>query len=289
MSKKPTKIEDDEVETTGHVWDGIEEYNNPLPRWWLYTLYATIIWAIGYTIAYPAWPMLTGATPGVLGWSSRGDVAAEIEAVDLANAEIEGKLAAVDLTMLSEDVDLHRYAKNAGKAVFQTWCVQCHQVNGQGAKGYPNLSDDDWLWGGDIEAIHATILHGVRNDDDDDARFSEMPAFGDDYLEAEQIDQVVNYVLKISDQDFDAVKAGEGATVFADECSACHAEDGKGDRDQGAPNLTDAIWLYGGDAETIRETVTFARFGVMPTWSARLSASDIKAVTAYVHQLGGGE
>lgn len=289
MSKKPTKIEDDEVETTGHVWDGIEEYNNPLPRWWLYTLYATIIWAIAYTIAYPAWPMLKGATPGVLAWSSRGDVAAEIKAVDLANAEIESKLAAVDLTVLSEDADLHRFAKNAGKAVFQTWCVQCHQVNGQGAKGYPNLSDDDWLWGGDIEEIHATIAHGVRNDDDDDARFSEMPAFGDDYLEAEQIDQVVHYVLQISDQDFDAAKAGEGATVFADECSACHAEDGKGDRDQGAPNLTDAIWLYGGDAETIRETVTFSRFGVMPTWSARLSASDIKAVTAYVHQLGGGE
>lgn len=289
MSKKPTHNTEDEVETTGHSWDGIEEYNNPLPRWWLWTLYATIIWAIGYTIAYPAWPMLKEATPGVIGWSSRADVAAEIKAVDAANAEIEAKLAAADLTMISEDADLHSYAKNAGKAVFQTWCVQCHQVNGQGAKGYPNLSDDDWLWGGDIESIHATITHGVRNEDDDDARFSEMPAFGDDYLEPEQIDQVVHFVLKLSGQDADAAKAGEGAAIFAEDCASCHAEDGKGDRDQGAPNLTDAIWLYGGDEETIRETVTFARFGVMPTWSSRLSESDINAVSAYVHQLGGGE
>ena len=143
MSKKPTKVEDDEVETTGHVWDGIEEYNNPLPRWWLWTLYATIIWAIGYTIAYPAWPMLKEATPGVLKWSSRGDVAAEIAAVDASNAEIEGRLAAADLTTISADVDLNKYAVNAGSAIFQTWCAQCHGSGAAGAKGYPNLLDDE--------------------------------------------------------------------------------------------------------------------------------------------------
>ena len=289
MSKKPTQTKDDEVETTGHSWDGIEEFNNPLPRWWLWTLYATIIWAIGYTIAYPAWPMLTGATPGVLGWSTRGDVAAEIKAVDAANAEIEGKLAVADLTAISGDADLNRYAINAGAAIFQTWCAQCHGSGAAGARGYPNLLDDDWLWGGDIESIHTTITHGVRNEDDEDARFSEMPAFGDDYLEPEQIDQVVHFVLKLSGQDADAAKSEAGAAIFAEDCASCHAEDGKGDRDQGAPNLTDAIWLYGGDEETIRETVTFARFGVMPTWSARLSESDINAVATYVHQLGGGE
>ena len=289
MSKKPTEVKDDEVETTGHVWDGIEEYNNPLPRWWLWTLYATIIWAIGYTIAYPAWPMLKSATPGVLEWSSRADVDAEIKAVDAKNAEIEGKLAAAELTAIPADADLNSYAINAGAAIFQTWCAQCHGSGAAGATGYPNLLDDDWLWGGDIESIHTTITHGVRNEDDDDARFSEMPAFGDDYLEPEQIDQVVHYVLKLSGQEFDAAKAGAGAEVFAEDCTSCHAEDGKGDRDQGAPNLTDAIWLYGGDEETIRETVTFARYGVMPTWAARLSESDINAVAAYVHQLGGGE
>jgi len=290
MSKKPTQVEQDEVETTGHSWDGIEEYNNPLPRWWLYTLYATIIWAIGYQIAYPAWPMLTGATPGVLGWSSRADVDADIKAVDEANAAIEAKLAAADLTTITDDADLNSYANNAGKAVFKTWCIQCHQAGGQGAKGYPNLLDDDWLWGGSIEEIHYTVTNGVRNEDNDDARFSEMPKFGaDELLEPEEIDQVVNFVLTLSGQDADTTKAELGAVVFEDNCSSCHAEDGKGDRDQGAPNLTDAIWLYGGDEATIRETVTYARFGVMPTWAARLSESDINAVATYVHQLGGGE
>lgn len=290
MSKKPTQAKEDEVETTGHSWDGIEEFNNPLPRWWLWTLYATIIWAIGYTIAYPAWPMLKGATPGVLGWSSRTDVAAEIAAVDAANAAINAKLAAADLTAISADAELNSYAINAGAAVFQTWCIQCHGSGAAGAKGYPNLLDDDWLWGGSIEDIHFTVTHGVRNEDSDDARYSEMPRFGaDELLEPEEIDQVVNYVLKISGQEADAAMATAGAVIFEDNCASCHSEDGKGDRDQGAPNLTDAIWLYGGDAETIRETVSFARFGVMPTWAARLSESDIRAVAAYVHQLGGGE
>jgi len=290
MSKKPTQIKEDEVETTGHSWDGIEEFNNPLPRWWLWTLYATIIWAIGYTIAYPAWPMLTQATPGVLGWSTRADVAAEIKAVDDANAEIEGRLAAADLTTISADADLNSYATNAGSAIFQTWCAQCHGSGASGAKGYPNLLDDDWLWGGDVESIHTTIKHGVRNEDDDDARFSEMPKFGaDELLEPAEIDQVVHYVLKISGQDADAALATDGAVIFEDNCASCHAEDGKGDRDQGAPNLTDAIWLYGGDETTIRDTVNNARFGVMPTWAARLSESDINAVATYVHQLGGGE
>ncbi|MCK4712321.1 MAG: cytochrome-c oxidase, cbb3-type subunit III [Marinosulfonomonas sp.] len=290
MSKKPTQAKEDEVETTGHSWDGIEEFNNPLPRWWLWTLYATIIWAIGYTIAYPAWPMLKGATPGVLGWSSRTDVAAEIAAVDAANAAINAKLAAADLTAISADAELNSYAINAGAAVFQTWCIQCHGSGAAGAKGYPNLLDDDWLWGGSIEDIHFTVTHGVRNEDSDDARYSEMPRFGaDELLEPEEIDQVVNYVLKVSGQEADAAMATAGAVIFEDNCASCHSEDGKGDRDQGAPNLTDAIWLYGGDAETIRETVSFARFGVMPTWAARLSESDIRAVAAYVHQLGGGE
>ena len=290
MSKKPTELREDEVETTGHSWDGIEEFNNPLPRWWLWTLYATIVWAIAYSIAYPAWPLLNGATPGLLGWSTRADVAAEIKAVDDANAAIESRLASADLTTVSADPDLNSYAINAGAAVFQTWCSQCHGAGASGAKGYPNLLDDDWLWGGSIEEIHFTVANGIRNEENDDARYSEMPKFGaDELLEAEEIEQVVNHVLKISGQEADAELAAAGAVIFEDNCASCHAEDGKGDRDQGAPNLTDAIWLYGGDKDTIRETVTFARFGVMPTWAARLSESDINAVVTYVHQLGGGE
>ncbi len=293
MSKRKPEENENGVETTGHSWDGIEEYNNPLPRWWLWTLYATIVWAIGYTIAYPAWPISKeGATPGLMKWSTRGDVEAEIKAVDEANAAIESKLASVELAAIAADPELKGYAINAGHAVFQTWCAQCHGSGAQGNKGFPSLLDDDWLWGGTIEDIHYTVTHGVRNEDDEDARFSEMPKFGaDELLSEEEIEQVVNHVLTISGQtdQADPELAKAGAVVFEDNCSSCHGEDGKGDRDQGAPNLTDAIWLYGGDKDTIRETVNFARFGVMPTWGARLSESDIRAVATYVHQLGGGE
>ena len=156
--------------------------------------------------------------------------------------------------------------------------------------GYPNLLDSDWLWGGTMEDIHYTVTHGIRNetDPDEDARFSQMPAFGkDEILEKEEIDQVVQYVRKISGQENDANLAAAGETVFMDNCSSCHAEDGTGDKDQGAPNLTDAIWLYGGDVDTITYTVTNARFGVMPNWNERLSEADIRAVATYVHSLGG--
>jgi cytochrome c oxidase cbb3-type subunit 3 len=275
-------------ETTGHSWDGIEEFNNPLPRWWLWTFYACIIWGVAYTIAYPAWPLLKEATPGILGFSTRGEVAADIAAVEAANADIEARLAAADLTAISDDPALSSYATNAGAAVFRTWCAQCHGSGAAGAKGYPNLLDDDWLWGGSIEDIHTTISHGIRNETDLDARWSQMPAFGE-ILAPEEITSVVQYVRSISGQDHDAGLAGQGQQVFMDNCAACHGDDGTGDRFQGAPNLTDAIWLYGGDVETLTATVTNARFGVMPSWADRLSAAEIAAVASYVHQLGGGE
>ncbi|KAJ54883.1 cytochrome Cbb3 [Actibacterium mucosum KCTC 23349] len=276
------------VDTTGHSWDGIEEYNNPLPRWWLWTFYATIIWGIGYTIAYPAWPLINSATKGVLGYSTRAEVAAEIAKFDEMNAPIEAKLVAADLTGIAADAELANYTVNAGAAVFQTWCAQCHGSGAAGAVGYPNLLDDDWLWGGDIEAIHFTVSHGIRNETDGDARYSEMPAFGD-ILEEEEIAQAVQFVRSLSGQTHDAALAADGAVVFADNCAACHGETGTGDRDQGAPNLTDAIWLFGGSEEALTQTVTNSRFGVMPSWADRLSEADIRAVAAYVHQLGGGE
>ena len=289
MSKKPVtrKVDPD---TTGHSWDGIEEFNNPLPRWWLWTFYVTIIWSIGYMIAYPAWPLITGATPGVLGASTRADVAAEITRYEEANAPVEAKLVATDLNAIASDPELVNYTMNAGGAVFRTWCAQCHGSGAAGNVGYPNLLDNDWLWGGTIEDIHTTISHGIRNTTDADARYSEMPKFGaDELLEPAQIDQVVQYVLQISGQDHDAALAAEGATVFTDNCASCHAEDGTGDRMQGAPNLTDAIWLYGGNQAALTETVTNARFGVMPSWQDRLSEADIRAVAAWVHSRGGGE
>lgn len=275
--------------TTGHSWDGIEEWDNPMPRWWVWTFYLTIIWGILYVIAYPAWPLINGATAGVLGWSTRADVAAEITAVDEANAPINARLEAVDLVAIKDDVDLNTYAVSAGAAVFKTWCAQCHGSGAAGAKGYPNLLDDDWLWGGDIEAIHATISHGIRNEDSDEARYSQMPAFGE-ILEPAQIDEVANFVMTLSGAEaMDAGKVDAGAVVYADNCAACHGESGEGDVAQGAPNLSDQIWLFGGDYDTIRETVTYSRFGVMPAWNTRLTEAQIRAVSAYVHQLGGGE
>lgn len=289
MSKVPEKLKGD-PDTTGHSWDGIEEFNNPLPRWWLWTFYACIVWAVLYTIAYPAWPMVNKATAGILGWSSRADVDAEIAAANESNAAINAELVEVALTSIQDNAELDAYAVSAGGAVFRTWCAQCHGSGAAGAVGYPNLLDDDWLWGGDIEAIYATIAHGIRNEDDPDARYSEMPAFGaDELLEPEQVVEVVNYVMSLSETPQDASKVEAGAVVFEENCAACHMEDGTGDREQGAPNLTDAIWLYGGDYDSLIETVTYSRFGVMPPWSNRLSEAEIRAVATYVHQLGGGE
>ena len=289
MSKKPVTKKSD-PETTGHSWDGIEEFNNPMPRWWLWTFYVTIVWAVLYTVAYPAWPLVRGATAGVLGYSTRAQVAADMQAADEANAAIVAELAAADLTAVVPGTPLHSFATNAGAAVFRTNCSQCHGSAANGAKGYPNLLDDDWLWGGDMESILATVTHGIRNTTDDEAHYSEMPKFGaDGLLDKAQIGQVVQYVLQISGQEHDATGASEGAVVFADNCASCHAEDGTGDRMQGAPNLTDRIWLYGRDVATLTDTVTNARFGVMPAWGQRLSEDEVKAVTLYVHQLGGGE
>ncbi|MCL6283694.1 cytochrome-c oxidase, cbb3-type subunit III [Ruegeria sp. 2012CJ41-6] len=276
--------------TTGHKWDGIEEFDNPMPRWWLWTFYATILWGLIYTIAYPAWPLVNSATAGVLGWSTRADVASEIVSVEEANAEINGRLAAIKMEDIAEDADLHGYAVSSGAAVFRTRCAQCHGSGAAGAVGYPNLLDDAWLWGGDIENIHLTISHGIRNEDDPDARYSEMPAFGrDELLTPEEIDQAVNYVMSLSGTPQDAAQVEAGSVIFADNCAACHMEDATGDPEQGAPNLADAIWLYGGDYDTVKETVTNSRFGVMPSWQSRLTEAQIRAVATYVHQLGGGE
>ena len=287
MSKAPVKKD---PETTGHSWDGIEEFNNPLPRWWLWTFYVTIVWGIGYTIAYPAWPLVKGATEGVLGYSTRQQVAQDIAAVDQANAAITAELAAADLNSVAPGTPLHQFAVNAGAAVFRANCSQCHGSGAAGAVGYPNLLDDDWLWGGTTDEILYTVTHGIRNTTDDEARYSQMPRFGaDELLEPAQIGEVVEYVLQLSGQEHDAAKASAGETLFADNCASCHADDGTGDRGQGAPNLTDAIWLYGGSREAITETVTNARFGVMPAWGQRLSEEEVKAVSLYVHQLGGGE
>lgn len=281
-----------EVQTTGHSWDGIEEYNNPLPRWWVWVLYLTIIWGLGYTIFYPAWPLLTGHTQGIYGPQERAAVVAEIKRFDDANGPIKAKLVAADLNAIASNDELKTFAISAGASVFKNNCAQCHGSGAAGVqgKGYPNLLDNDWLWGGDMEAIHATVTHGIRNTTSPDARFSQMPAFGTDgLLDDAQIGQAVEYVLQLSGQEHDAAGATAGATIFAENCAVCHGPEAKGDRALGSPNLTDAIWLYGGDKVTLTETITKARFGVMPNWNSRLSEDEIRAVAVYVHSLGGGE
>ncbi|MFW2543324.1 cytochrome-c oxidase, cbb3-type subunit III [Primorskyibacter sp. 2E107] len=290
--------DDLDYETTGHSWDGIKEYNKPLPRWWLYTFYACIVWGIGYTIAYPAWPLVNSATAGVLGYSTRAEVAEEIAVVEEANAAINERLSSVELTEIAADPELNTYARNAGEAVFNSWCVQCHGRGANGssepgwAAGYPSLQDDDWLWGGTIEDIHTTISVGIRQPSDEDwLRQSQMPAFGrDELLEPEQIEQVVNYVMTLSGAEpKNAEMAAAGEEVFLNNCASCHGENGGGDRMQGAPVLNDQIWLYGGSYDAIHETVMNSRYGVMPNWNERLSEAEIRAVATYVHGLGGGE
>jgi len=287
MSKKDAKKP--AVSTTGHSWDGIEELDNPLPRWWLWTFYACILFAIFIVIWYPALPISTkGATPGLSHYSSRADVAKDIKKYQDANAAVNTQLATVKLSEIEGNPKLDSYALNGGKAVFKTWCAQCHGAGANGAKGYPSLIDDDWLWGGTIEDIHQTISHGIRYSADADTRDSEMPAWKDQ-ISNQEIADVAQYVLSISGRKADAAKAKAGATVFADNCAACHGEDAKGGRDFGAPNLTDAIWLYGGDLKTITKTITDGRKGVMPAWSGRLSEAQIRQVATYIHQQGGGE
>lgn len=285
--RKP-KLTDEDYPTTGHEWDGIREYDKPMPRWWLITFIITVIWGLGYTIIYPAWPLINGATPGLLGYSSRQDVAEKIEAVNSENATIEAKLLATPMEEIINDPDLVRFAKAGGGAVFRTYCSQCHGTGAQGAKGYPNLQDDDWLWGGDLAAIETTLRHGIRYDGDEDTRYSQMPAFGE-ILEDADIEKLAEYVLSVSGQEHDGAMAAEGAELFADNCAACHGDNAMGDREQGAPNLTDALWLFGGDKDTIIETIANSRFGVMPAWQGRITDAQIKQVAFYVHQLGGGE
>lgn len=276
--------------TTGHSWDGIKELNTPLPRWWLWTFYATIVWGLAYTIFYPAWPLLTTHTKGTLGWSSRADLATEMKGADTARAQQALALENVDVTAILANEELRVIAEAGGHSLFKVNCVQCHGAGAQGAAGYPNLNDDDWIWGGTGEAIYTTLKNGVRHPGNDDTRVSEMPAFGrDGIIEAAQISDVAWFVLKLSRQEHEAEAALRGETVYAENCASCHGEKGEGVRDLGGPRLADAIWLYGGDYANLVTQIHGPKQGVMPAWGARLGETAIKQLAVYVHGLGGGE
>ena len=278
------------AETTGHSWDGIEELNNPLPRWWLYIFYASILFSLIYVVLFPAIPLPGGNTQGTLGWSSRGKIETELAALEASRSAVLKDIEAIPVAELPNHPDLMRAAIEGGRSAFKMHCVQCHGSGAAGGNGYPNLNDDDWLWGGDMEAIHYTLTHGIRHPGDDNTRLSQMPAFGrDELLSAAEVNAVTEYVLQIGGKDANPALAAQGAPIFAQQCASCHGDDGKGNRMFGAPNLTDAIWLYGGDRAAIHTTIFHARNGVMPAWNTRLSEATIRKLTAYVHSLGGGE
>jgi cytochrome c oxidase cbb3-type subunit 3 len=287
-----TEIDDvSGTETTGHEWDGIKELNTPLPRWWLWTFYATIIWAIGYMIAYPAIPLISAATPGVLGYSSRAKVADAIDAAKAAQSTYLARIAELDLEAIRNDRELRDFAVRGGASAFKVNCIQCHGSGAAGARGYPNLNDDDWLWGGTLEDIHTTLSHGIRFAAAEDTRVSDMPAFGrDEILEPAEIGDVAAHVRGLAGLDHDAAAAARGAEIFADNCAACHGESGEGGREFGAPRLNDAIWLYGsGQADEIAGQIVQPNHGVMPAWQDRLDGATLKQLAIYVHSLGGGE
>jgi len=278
------------TETVGHEWDGIEELDTPMPRWWLWTLYATIVWGIGYVILYPAWPMVNSATEGVLGWTSRGAFEQEVAAREVELKPIRQALVSTGIRKLNGSPELMQQAIEGGRSAFKVHCVQCHGTGAAGSPGYPNLNDDNWLWGGDLEAIEYTLTHGIRNPDHDETRFSQMPAFGrDGILQPREIDDLVSFVRVLSRKEKNSASAERGAVLFEANCTVCHGPEGKGDRTQGAPDLTDSISLYGLDRESLKYTITNSRYGVMPRWGHRLDAATIRMLAVYVHSLGGGE
>lgn len=278
------------IETTGHEWDGIKELNNPLPRWWLWTLYATIVFSIGYVIAYPAWPLVSSSTAGVLNWSSRGDLISEIAAVEEDRAVLAEELVSTDLVDVASNPELLQFAVAGGSSAFKVYCSQCHGSGAAGGGIYPNLVDDDWIWGGSVEDIHLTLRHGIRYVADDDTRDSIMPAFGaDGILERNQINDVAWYILSLTDKSEDAESAARGSVVYEENCTSCHGDNAEGDREFGAPALNDAIWLYGSSHAEIVAQTHQPKQGVMPGWKGRLSETTVRQLSLYVHSLGGGE
>ncbi len=276
------------VETTGHEWDGLKELNNPLPRWWVWVFLVTIVWSVWYFVVYPAWPTLSGHTLGTGGYTQFAELReSQAEIKQRQQAYLE-RFNEADYDEVLDDPELYAFAMAGGASAFKDNCATCHGTGAAGFKGYPNLIDDDWLWGGRLTDIHQTLQYGIRADNYD-TRLSQMPAFGKDkLLNREEINAVVDYVLSLSDEDV-TESFETGQTIFMQNCASCHGEDGKGLREFGAPNLTDAIWLYGGKRADVFETIYASRAGMMPAWGERLDEPTIRQLTVYLHQLGGGE
>ena len=271
--------------TTGHVWNGIKELNTPLPRWWVWVFIATVVWSIGYWVVMPAWPLISSYTTGIYNYSSRADVNADVEAALAAQGEM---LAAINDTPLSEignDPALEAFAFASGRSSFALHCSQCHGLGGEGAYGIPSLTDDAWIWGGDLESIYQTIRFGVR-DEHPETRFNFMPAYLGEFglLSEDEARATAAFVLTLSSGGADF--ASPGGEVYVRECAMCHGDAGEGLTFMGGPALNDAIWLYGGAEEEIYAQIANPTHGMMPAWEDRLSPETLKKLAIYVHSLG---
>ncbi len=295
MAKKETDALSG-VETTGHEWDGLRELNNPLPKWWLYIFYVCIAWSIVYYVLYPAWPLGKSYTKGLLGYSQREELVQKMAEGKKGQEKYLTAIAAASVGDIQKDRELLAFAMAGGRSYFNENCAACHGAGGQGAKGFPTLADDVWLWGGTTEDIYKTIRHGIRSDDPDTRGTvgTGMTAFGKDgILNREQIAQVAEYVLALNKRSTDAAAAEKGKVVYEENCVACHGDEGQGSvaigLDVGAPPLVTANWLFGGDKAALVETITNGRAGVMPAWAKRLDDATVKSLAVYVHNLGGGK
>lgn len=290
MSKLDKQRE--EAPLVPHEWDGVEEFDNPIPKFWTYTLLITIAWAIVIWVLYPAWPIFGEGeyTKGILGYDSRENVHIEVAEAKAAQATYVNQINTLSIDDIKANDDLRRFANQAGKSAFAVNCSQCHGLYAAGGPGYPNLLDDEWIWGGTVDEIAYTIRHGIRNDQDEQAHFNAMPAFGfDGILNRGQVNDVAEFVLSFTNRSGDADAALRGQELYANNCASCHGVGGEGDTAQGAPALNNQIWLYGGSKSEIVETVWFSRNGVMPAWGGRLDEATIKQMAIYVHDLGGGQ
>jgi cytochrome c oxidase cbb3-type subunit 3 len=275
-----------ETKTTGHSWDGISEYNIPAPRWWLIVWIICIIWSVGYWFFYPTWPTPSGNSKGSLNWSQQSQLAESQKEIDAKKSVHLEKISKLSFKDIKKDPELMEFALNGGRVAFKENCAACHGTGAAGSKGFPNLNDDDWLWGGKITDIYQTLKFGIRSSHDK-TRFSQMPSFGlDKVLKKDEIDEIAEYVLSLSNK---GKYSTNGEKLFKANCAACHGQKAQGDRLVGAPNLADAIWLYGDKKEDLIFSIYYARAGVMPYWITRLDDNTIKQLTLYVHSLGGGE
>lgn len=256
------------VQTTGHTWDeDLAEYNNPLPRWWSWLFYLTIAFALAYLMLYPG----LGSWRGILGWTQVGQLRDETKLAERQFGALYAKFASMDAETLSKTPE----ALAIGQKLFLNNCAQCHASDGGGSRGFPNLTDRDWLWGGDAKTIEATIAGG---------RTGVMPPFGEAFDEG-KIKDVAHYVLSLSGGTADSIRVAKGRDTFLGTCAACHGAEGKGNPALGAPNLTDAVWLHGSGEARIIETVTRGRTSQMPAHKELLSEAKIRLLTAYVLSL----